>query len=92
MAKKQHTFQLEAVLEDGTPVTSQNFKEADRFEALDGSFTVSTDLGDKVIVIGKKGSYPLHKHKSQNIYSGTCNGFKVHVTLKKMVGTLRTWY
>ena len=38
-----------------------------------------------------KGSYTLLKHPTLNIYQGTCNGRKVRVSLKKIVGELRFW-
>ena len=39
----------------------------------------------------QKAMYKLIKHAKLNIYTSTCNGHKVQVSLKKVVGELRYW-
>ena len=46
---------------------------------------------DHVEITTSKGVYKLPKHPSQNIYIGKCGAAKVHVSLKKVVGTVRWW-
>lgn len=52
---------------------------------------IVVESGDAVKLRTKKGSYMLKKHDQLNIYTGECNGIKVHVVLKKMVGTVIFW-
>lgn len=54
-------------------------------------FNVHAVSKDSLQLSTPKGSYTLLKHATLNIYQGTCNGRKVHVSLKKIVGELRFW-
>jgi hypothetical protein len=42
-------------------------------------------------LVTAKGNYILNKHQSANRYQGTCNGVKVHFTMKQIVGKLIYW-
>lgn len=44
-----------------------------------------------ITLITKRDRYELPKHPTLNIYCGECNGTKVHVSLKKLVGKLIYW-
>lgn len=63
--------------------------EVDQFTDANKYFSIRPYL--PVTLVTPKGSYPLTKHGSLNIYSGICNGHKVHVSLKKVVGEVRFW-
>jgi len=57
-----------------------------------GVFRIELDKDPSCIHLHtKKDSYQLAKHSQLNIYMGVCNGHKVHVSLKKVVGELRYW-
>ena len=42
-------------------------------------------------LVTPKGTYNLQRNPKLNIYQGNCNGHKVHVSLKKIVGEIRYW-
>lgn len=52
---------------------------------------VTRTRDDMVNLCTAKGSYILHKHPVHNLYMGECNGVKVHVTLKVLVGKVIFW-
>ena len=88
---------LHAVLSDGTPAKTHQASEVARFEAdsRDGYYvviTVKTPSGKRAVkLITKNGEYILNKHPTQNYFLGECRGYKVHVSLKKIVGEIRHW-
>jgi len=65
------------------------------FVSVDRKITINlppTDEEESYIVLQTpNGRYKLNKHPAMNIYLGVCKGYKVHVSLKKIVGTLRHW-
>ena len=96
--KKLHAIKLKGILYDCTT-------EARTDQAESVTSFMNKDAGIKVIgtnnddvkgvwVITPKqpGGYPLDKHPTQNYYYGVCNGIKVQISLKKIVGELRAWY
>jgi len=54
-------------------------------------FRITCPAMGELTLITPKGSYPLKRHTQLNIFQGTCDGVKVHVSLKKIVGELRYW-
>ena len=54
-------------------------------------FRIHAVSKDSLQLSTPKGSYTLLKHATLNIYKGTCNGRKVQLSLKKIVGELRFW-
>ena len=77
---------LTALLADGTPVSSQNWRERQSF--IDDKQKISViQLDEQTIELKTlKGVYRLVKHPTLNYYSGSCNNVRVQVTLQKMVG------
>jgi len=65
------------------------------FVSMDRRITIYLPPDDEVesyiILQTPNGRYRLNKHSALNIYLGVCKGYKVHVSLKKIVGTLRRW-
>ncbi len=90
--KTEHTVHLQAILSDSTFCSSQNCDDRTDFVDTKGLFTVTEhEDGTAVIVTTGKGSYNINKHLTLNSFQGICNGIKVRVNLKKMVGTLTYW-
>jgi hypothetical protein len=95
MAKQQHSVKLIAHSANGEPLTPQSCSyENPYFHSQDGAITVTyCDGGVRLIShVGEvANTYVLEKHPSLNIYVGECNGIKVHVALKQMVGKVIYW-
>jgi len=81
--------------EHGEPVTSNNCSlEGQVYYYRNEKLTVvvtNVAGGESVKMKTRKGLYVLKKHPSQNMYTGTCGGCKVHITLKPMVGKVIYW-
>ena len=86
---EQHNFDLIGYRANHTPTLLG--KEVFCFATLDKKMVVSRRDEDLVLVT-KKGRYTLKKHASLNLYQGQCDGIKVHVSLKKIIGKLVAWY
>ena len=56
-----------------------------------GVYKVNNKLTPCISLHTAKGNYELEKHPTLNYYHGVCNGVKVQVSLKKIVGELRYW-
>ena len=91
--KTQHSISLVGVLSDNTVAKTH---QADQVELFLGLHPVTNKIYFVVDPTGTistpKGSYNLSKYPTLNIFTGVCNGTKVHVSLKKVVGELRTWF
>lgn len=61
------------------------------FINIEKSITVAIKRDVDAIVTTTKGCYTLKKHPILNIYQGTMNGVKVHITHKAWVGQLIYW-
>lgn len=61
------------------------------FQDPEGNFEISLDTPGTIKLVTTKGSYILKRHTSLNVFMGECNGHKVLVTLKKVVGLLTYW-
>ena len=57
----------------------------------DGGKIEVTLTAKAVKMVTGKATYYLAKHPSQNYYFATCNGHKVQISLKKIVGEVRYW-
>ena len=85
-------IQLAAVNAQGKKVNSCNCQERVEFVNLRQEMIVTEyENGAGVVIKTAKGEYQLAKHATMNSYHGQCGGFRVRVTLKKMVGTLSYW-
>jgi len=49
------------------------------------------DGSEQIKLSTQHGVYRLDKHPSQNMYTGECQGVKVHIMLKPMVGEMIFW-
>ena len=70
--------------------------EVVKFTDAKNYFSVTVNIDDNGIyaacqVVTPKDTYILLKHSTQNSYHGVCNGRRVHVSLKKIVGEIRYW-
>ena len=93
----QHSIKLTAYY-NGKTATPQNCNdEYAVLDFFDANNKVHVSYHDDGIQLTRMydddstSSFILPKHKTLNIYTGICNGIKVHVSLKKMVGELRYW-
>lgn len=88
----QHNISLTATLSCGTPCTSSNCEHRINFSNKAKFVTVTEFEDDSAVELHTKHDvYIVPKHPSLNAYIGVCNGYKVRITLKKMVGTLSYW-
>ena len=65
--------------------------EVTHFRNDDKQVTVGDITDTLAIMITKKGKYRLTKHKSLNIYQGTCKGIKTQFIPKKIVAKILYW-
>ena len=83
-------FKLVGLKTDGT--VAQYGNEVHHFTNDTSYFKASVIADGKLLeLITPKGTYTLEKHTTANRYQGICNGRKVHVTLKKVVGQVLYW-
>jgi hypothetical protein len=83
--KQQHTFKLVAVKSAAGYIT--------KYVTVPEGFTVEpTTNKSQIKLTTRKGSYILNKHSTMNYFWGTCAGVKVQVSLKTLVGEIRSWY
>jgi hypothetical protein len=71
--------------------TVQYGHEVAQFIDADKYFSIKPPVNGVVTLVTPKGSYALKAHGKLNIFSGICNGHKVHLSLKKIVGEIRFW-
>lgn len=92
--KKQQEQRLIAKTKtaDGTYVKAVASSDIYAMQNEDASITVKRIDDNTLELITPKGSYKLIKHPTINMYQAKCQGTKVQVTLKTLVGTLRSWY
>ena len=77
---------------NGVPATPQNCDMKIGHWYSDGMRLSVNPKDDKnVSLITDKGEYNLIKNVSQNYFCGECNGHKVHVILRPMVGEVIFW-
>lgn len=99
MARIQTTVSLVGHTDAGkgkfNTATPQTANDVVAFKGTHGDTTfIITRLGPKKLLVatyrdGKcKGKYNMSKHPQCNYYRGTLNGYKVQVSLKKIVGEL----
>lgn len=95
MAKQQIIIKLVGVLESGLAASTQQADKVvafvDRLE--NPKFTVKRVPEERrVILTTQQDTYHIGKSLTiKNLYQGQCNGNKVHVTLKKLVGKVIYW-
>ena len=83
-------FDLIGVDVTGQPVKLN--KDVSEFIGHNNYFHIQPSYDNSfVTLITPKGSYTLKKHQSLNLFQGNCEGHKVHVSLKKIVGEIRFW-
>lgn len=91
--KQQRSFTLAGVDVIGNTVKLS--KDVVAFTGHNDHFRVVRTDDDRYIrLVTPKGTYPLQKHKSLNIYQGTWgadNSRKMQISLKKVVGELVIW-
>ena len=96
MSKQLHTMKLIGCLDDGSTAKTHQADDVADFCTQYGKHTVvqlkNSECPDFIKLTTDKGEYRLPKHETQNYYHGVCNGTKVQVSLKKVVGELRAWY
>ena len=66
-------------------------KDVVRFGDINDTIVICNHTDKFCELYTRKDIYKLIKHLKLNIYTGTCNGHRVHVSLKKIVGELRYW-
>ena len=74
---------------DGKP--ARIGKNVVRFSNTQDTLTICNHTDKFYELHTQKAMYKLIKHTKLNIYTGTCNGYKIQVSLKKVVGELRYW-
>lgn len=90
-ASKPKEFKLHKWLdESGKKAATTTCSQVGHFRDEDGNFVVRKTT-DGLVITTIKGSYELKDEFNPNIWKGVCNGVKVYVHLKKMVGTIRFW-
>ncbi len=92
MAKTQKQVKLHGILEDGTLAKTHQAKDVVAFESMDRYFRVRLIMNERRVVLATpKDEYHLGRSLTGNLYCGQANGYKVHVTLKKIVGKVTYW-
>lgn len=89
MSKERKYLPLRAYATNGEVKYVNGDLDSPRFEVIkesDDKVTLKS-----IIKSGQTFVYDLYKHPSQNYYKGECNGHKVHVSLKALVGKLIYW-
>mgnify|MGYP005855759889 CR=1 FL=1 len=83
-------FDLVGVDVTGSPVKLN--KDVSRFVGHNDYFSIQPSYDRSFItLVTPKGSYFLKKSESANRYQGKCEGRKVHIILKKIIGQLIYW-
>lgn len=90
---KQHTVKLFGYTADGKRAGNMDASEVINFKNSTWQFIVWADMELNVFVLTDKGLTKLTPHDViDNLWTGkTTNGYKMHVTLKKIVGKVIYW-
>lgn len=93
--KEMRTLDLVGILADGKEAKTSDAANVVHFADKQGHVQITkmmdSDNPDYIKMVTSTGIYRLPKHATLNYYHGVCNGVKVQVHLKKVVGTVRYW-
>ena len=91
MGKEQYEIKVSGYLKTGIKAETHNASKVNHFKNADNTIVIHVKPNDTILLSTKENLYVLKKHDSLNIYKGVCNGVKVQVSLKKIVGKLIYW-
>ena len=89
--KVQHFVKLSGITLTGDIARTHERNNVAYFLDSEKKFRVANVTDNIAELLTKKDSYILKKHPTANRYQGTCNGVKVHFTMKQIVGKLIYW-
>ena len=84
---KQHSYKLIGLDTKGSP--AKFAIDVDTFRSESG-LTIKHHDSKSCTLVTRKGVYELPFKNGR--YEGVCGKYKVHVCLKKIVGTVHTWF
>ena len=91
MAKSLQRVKLHGVLANNKPAKTSDAKSVVGFASVNGKITIDGVSPLYLMLHTGKSNRTLTKHATQNYYFAYIGGFKVQVSLKKVVAELRYW-